>query len=75
MKIKTLDQLKVHNKKAHDSLISLWAELSRCSNLSAKRYLKEYIGTRHSIIDSDGVLEFTDTEAGDKYKFDGEEWS
>jgi hypothetical protein len=75
MKIETLDQLKAHNPKAHASLISLWSELSGCSNSSARRYLKEDVGTRHSIIEVNGVLEFTDTEAGDTFKFDGGEWS
>lgn len=34
----TLDEVKAHNKAAWSGIIELWAELSRVSTATAKRY-------------------------------------
>jgi DeoR/GlpR family transcriptional regulator of sugar metabolism len=70
----TLAELKAHNPKAHSSLVEMWTELSRCSTSTARRDLKENMDDRYTIEEKGGKLLFNDTEAGDTYKFTGEEW-
>ena len=74
MEITSLLHLKEHNRKAHTALIKFWALLSRVSDSSARRYLKEDIGYRYKITQGEQLV-FEDTEAGDSYVFNGEDWS
>jgi hypothetical protein len=66
----TLKELKKENTTAHDALIDMWSELSRCSLTTARRYLVADIGGRFSLGKSpDGVFVFHDSEAVDTWKY------
>ena len=66
----TLKELKEENPIAHDALVDMWSELSRCSSTTARRYLVADIGGRFSLGKSpDRVFVFHDSEAGDTWKY------
>jgi hypothetical protein len=75
-KINSMVELKQLNRRAHTTLVNLWAELSRCSTSSARRYLKEDVGFRYKLKVKlpEGNIEFKCTESGQEYVFDGKEW-
>jgi hypothetical protein len=65
-----LTDLKKEHSSAHDSLIDMWAELSRISIASAKRDIKEDLGIRYVIEKKGTSLVFKDGHAGDIFVYD-----
>lgn len=66
----TLEELKKEEPFAYTALIDMWSELSRCSMITAKRYLKADIGDRFSIKkNASGELIFHDEVADDTWKY------
>jgi len=72
--LNSLKDLKARSPEAHNSLIDFWAELSRGSNSSAQRNLSKGIGDRFKIVVDGDKMEFEDTHAGLKYKWNGKRW-
>jgi len=65
-----LTDLKKEHPLAHDSLIDMWAELSRTSTTSAKKDIKEDLGIRYVIEKKGTSLVFKDGHAGDIFVYD-----
>jgi hypothetical protein len=66
----TLKELKKENHTAHDSLVEMWSELSRCSMSTAKRYLNIDMDGRFSLKKNErGEIIFHDSVSEDVWKY------
>jgi hypothetical protein len=75
MEIKTLKELENFKKEAHDLLIKTWSELSKISEKSAKKDLKENIGSDYKILADDIGIRFTNEHSGESLFYSGGYWN
>jgi hypothetical protein len=72
--IESMKDLKVYSKEAYNSLIQLWAGLSRGLTSTAQRNLSKDMGYRFMLFTDGNNIEFKDTHSGDEFLWDGESW-
>lgn len=72
--IGSMKDLKLYSKEAYDSLIQLWAGLSRGLTSTAQRNLSKDMGYRFMLFTDGNNIEFKDTHSGDEFLWDGESW-
>jgi hypothetical protein len=75
MEFNTLKEFKAFNKAAHDTLIQMWEQMSRCSYETARRDIRDNLGypaifCRYSLKVEDGKIKFYDSETRDTCIFD-----
>lgn len=70
MIFKDLNEVKTYNDKAYNNIIKLWAELSRVSFVTAKRYLIEDYGFRYLVENRNGQIILIDKDQEEEHAID-----